>query len=82
MGDDTDCLTYLHKFKCLECGLHFIACSWYEDWPLGSGAVWCPECGEAASKLHWVEATEQFIFQLVPGSARPAPMPVTGNEEA
>ena len=50
---------WMHKFKCLTCGLHFIVCSDYRDWPntgttreqhLGeaTGLVHCPECGAAS----------------------------------
>lgn len=77
--------TWLHKFKCLKCGLHFIVCSWYPDWPnagttrdqtLGeaTGKCHCPECGSDEEKLRWSEERteahpEPFIFQVVPGKA-------------
>ena len=70
-----------HKFRCMECSLHFIVCSDYADWPdkgttrdlnLGeaTGLTYCPECGSTGSKLHWIEQTSGFIFQQVPGGAK------------
>jgi ssDNA-binding Zn-finger/Zn-ribbon topoisomerase 1 len=71
---------YQHKIKCLKCGLHFVVCSDYEDWPnegttrdqnLGeaTGVIHCPECGTQNFGIHWKEQVEGFIFQTVPGAA-------------
>lgn len=69
-----------HKVKCLKCGLHFVVCSDYENWPnegttrdvtLGeaTGLIHCPECGAFDAHIHWKEQVEGFIFQTVPGQA-------------
>lgn len=71
---------WMHKMKCLPCGLHFIACSDYEDWPntgttrdqrLGeaTGLIYCPECSRNGPMLHHREKVAGFIFQAVPGQA-------------
>jgi hypothetical protein len=71
---------YEHKFKCTQCGLHFIVCSDFEQWPnLGTtrdqnlgestGLIYCPECGSNGPKVHWRKETDGFIFQSVPGDA-------------
>lgn len=71
---------WLHKFKCMKCGLHFVVCSWYENWPHEgttqkeltgetSGLVFCPECGSTSSKLYYRESREAQIYQEVPGMA-------------
>ena len=66
---------YRHGFKCLDCGLHFFALSWWPDWPLEgttelqntgktSGAVYCPECGSKQNVIRMREdAVEHPIFQ-------------------
>ncbi len=51
-----------HPIKCLECGLHFLVCSDYEEWPdkgttreqkvgEATGLVYCPECGHHGTGL-------------------------------
>jgi hypothetical protein len=57
--------TWLHKCKCMHCGLHFIAFSWHENWK----PVHCPECGSRGGFIHWQEATSDFIFEHVPGQS-------------
>lgn len=88
MSKDTDLDTkpmeevkyHQHKFKCMSCGLHFIICSDFAEWPdkgttraldLGeaTGLVYCPECGDVRMKIHWQEEVQGFIFQAVPGQA-------------
>jgi hypothetical protein len=65
-------MTYLHKCKCLNCGLHYIVCSEHENWEAAVGTPnFCPECGSKGSKLRWVEKSPQLIYQHVPGDARP-----------
>lgn len=62
---------YEHKFKCLACGLHYVVCSDYEEWPqkeFGT-ASYCPECGSISPKLHWRETSSDPIFVTVPGTA-------------
>ena len=71
-----------HRIKCLGCGLHFVVCSAFEEWPnqgttrdlnLGeaTGLIYCPECGTPNNKLVYEPAeTEGFIFQAVPGDAQ------------
>ena len=58
--------TWVHKIKCMGCGLHFTAYSWNESWrPAG-----CPECRgdfEQGGYMRWSESSTDFIFQLVPG---------------
>lgn len=59
--------TYLHKFKCMACGLHFILCSWLED----REKVICPECANAGNGfLHWLEVVPEMIACYVPGNAQ------------
>jgi len=72
---------FQHPIKCLACGLHFIVCSDFEDWPdkgttrdqqLGeaTGLIYCPECGSDLAKLHYhPRSVEGFIFQAVPGES-------------
>jgi hypothetical protein len=69
---------YQHKIKCLGCQLHFIVLSDFEDWPeqslSGSGQINCPECGQDNPEgfIKWApEASDKFIFQVVPGSTLP-----------
>lgn len=69
--------TYIHKYKCLNCSMHFAVYSWHEDWPNyeggGLGKVFCPECGlditvqPYTPLLHWVEPSALFIFEHIPG---------------
>lgn len=72
---------FQHPIKCLACGLHFIVCSDFEDWPKeGTTAqehgseitdrIYCPECGSDLAKLHYQpRSVEGFIFQAVPGES-------------
>ena len=60
-------VTYLHKFRCKNCKLHFIVCSWYE-WIT---PVYCPECGNRADNWHWIQKVDQPIREIVPGSEPP-----------
>jgi transcription elongation factor Elf1 len=71
---------YQHKFKCLNCGLHFVVCSDFEDWPNrgttremrvgeSTGVTYCPECGGSTRFIHWREQVDELIFQTVPGKA-------------
>lgn len=80
-------MTTLHKFKCMDCGLHFIVCSWYKLWPNegttramrlneATGKCYCPECGSDGNKLHWTEESGEQIFSFVPGSR---PIDTTGS---
>lgn len=68
-------MTYLHKFKCMDCHLHFIVCSWGEKWPEGSRQglsrlpPFCPECGANGHFIRWSEQTEREICEFVPGGA-------------
>ncbi len=70
---------FQHRIKCMACGLHYVVCSDFAEWPLqgttrdmkigeATGIVWCPECGVPGKKLVYgpVE-TKGFIFQIVPG---------------
>jgi DNA-directed RNA polymerase subunit RPC12/RpoP len=66
---------YQHKFKCLECSLHYLVCSDYEEFPQNASRVYCPECGSTGAKLRWVDEVEGFIFQLVGGNSRPSDIP-------
>jgi DNA-directed RNA polymerase subunit RPC12/RpoP len=60
-------MTYLHKFRCANCKLHFIVCSWNKEIP----PVYCPECGVRDNNMHWVEETDQLIYEIVPGQSPP-----------
>lgn len=71
---------WMHKIKHLKCGLHFVVCSDYENWPHAgttreqqvgeaTGIIHCPECGGTGAFLHWKEQVPGFIFEAVPGSA-------------
>lgn len=71
---------YQHRIKCMDCGLHFIACSDYENWPNegttreqkvgeATGHVYCPECGSTGRKMMYAPVKmDGFIFQFVPGT--------------
>jgi DNA-directed RNA polymerase subunit RPC12/RpoP len=63
--------TYVHKFKCLKCGLHFALYSW--DPGREESQVFCPECGEQgiAPFMHWSEETDKEVFEFVPGMTPP-----------
>lgn len=57
------------KVKCLECGLHFIICTWNKD-AHNSSTITCPECGQKnGNYLVWAQQKFGFIFQDVPGNA-------------
>jgi ferredoxin-like protein FixX len=48
---------YQHKIKCLECGLHFVVCSDYKDWPCEGTTVQLrdfdtPEATEQSTNGH------------------------------
>jgi DNA-directed RNA polymerase subunit RPC12/RpoP len=58
--------TYIHKMKCMTCGLHYAAFSWQDDWTPRS----CPECGSMGGLLRWREESDQEIFEFVPGKAQ------------
>ena len=59
--------TWIHKVKCMSCGLHFMAASWERDWN-AHNLRFCPECGERDAFLIFEpEASDKFIFQIVPG---------------
>ena len=62
------------KFKCLQCSLHFVVCTWYPE-RHGVMAVYCPECGQhEGAFIMWAEPSQDFIFQVVPGNAQFAAM--------
>jgi len=75
---------YQHPIKCMNCGLHFLVCSDYKEWPdkgttrdlmLGeaTGLTYCPECGDTSSKLIYEpKEIDGFIFQAVPGESEGA----------
>lgn len=68
-----------HKFKCGACGMHFIVCSDYAEWPTegqtvrNKAAPFCPECGrslkDAGLSIGWGQEIEGHIFEAVPGKA-------------
>ncbi len=58
-------MIYLHKRKCLNCGLHFIVCSWEAK----KDDLMCPECGQKKF-IEWLTETDQHIFQIVPGDSQ------------
>jgi len=73
---------YQHPIKCMACGLHFIVCSDYQDWPdkgttrdltlkEATGLIYCPECGFSDRKLIYAPRLMEggFIFQAVPGDS-------------
>jgi hypothetical protein len=63
-------MTYAHKIKCLNCGLHFVVFSWKWNWR----PVSCPECLQDLSKggfLLWVATTDRQIYEFVPGATHP-----------
>ena len=80
--EDDEAVSYWQKrIKCLACGLHFIVCTDFREWPdkgttrdqqLGeaTGLIYCPECGSTDKpKLVYTKEVEGFIFQAVPGDA-------------
>lgn len=60
-------MTYLHKFKCMACSLHFIIYSWNEDWPVEGTRMYCPECGSGDNFAYARGTSEEPIFTFVPG---------------
>ena len=61
--------SYIHKFKCVYCGLHFEAISWHENFV----ARFCPECGKPFGGMHFMEPSNRQIYEMVPG-----PTPLVG----
>lgn len=70
-------MTWQHKFKCMNCGLHFIVLSWEKDW-YEKNSPMCPECGRD-SFAYWIEETSDPIYALVPGSANLVAFGVKGG---
>ena len=82
-AQDDESVSYWQKrIKCLACGLHYVVCTDFREWPdkgttrdqqLGeaTGLIYCPECGStnAAPKIVYTKEVEGFIFQAVPGDA-------------
>jgi hypothetical protein len=56
------------KAKCMACGLHFVVCTEQPEQRKQQGLC-CPECGQKSKMVVWVEPTEGFIFQEVPGKS-------------
>lgn len=57
------------KIKCLNCGLHFIICTWDKD-RHSNKTIHCPECGSHnGAYLVWIQEKPGFIFEDVPGNA-------------
>jgi hypothetical protein len=84
---------YQHKIKCMCCGLHFIVCSDYLNWPKegttaqekGETPDWdekaqayCPECGKQGPMIAWKQPMDTFIFEAVPGESREIKMELVG----
>lgn len=61
--------TFIHKMKCMGCGLHFALFSWEKE--RDNQKTWCPECGMKGSKIHWMEESDKQIFEFVPGDNLP-----------
>lgn len=59
-------LHYQYKLKCLNCGLHFVCLSWYEDW-WKAGSRFCPECQSTNLICLKVEESDKQIWKIVPG---------------
>jgi rubrerythrin len=59
--------TYLHKFRCSNCRLHFIVYSWNKEFP----PAYCPECGKRGDNFHWIDETDRYIHNFVPGDTLP-----------
>jgi len=66
-------MTFIHKYKCIGCGLHFSVFSWQED----RGKPFCPECGVNTAFIHWLEETDREIFMFIPGESKP--YSISGN---
>lgn len=57
------------KVKCLNCGLHFIICTWEKERHTNR-TIHCPECGsQNGGYLVWIQEKPGFIFEDVPGNA-------------
>jgi DNA-directed RNA polymerase subunit RPC12/RpoP len=55
------------KTKCLDCGLHFIICTWHSE-KHNQDTIHCPECGQHdGNYLVWSEEAEGMISDDVPG---------------
>lgn len=58
------------KVKCLNCGLHFVICTYWPD-RHKADQICCPECRKhEGSFLVWREDRSEQIFQVVPGQAQ------------
>ena len=59
------------KVKCIDCGLHFVICTWNRDqWiKIPPRKIYCPECGKNDRQLIWSEDSQQEINNVVPGNA-------------
>jgi len=61
------------KAKCLDCGLHFIVCTWYQE-KHSKETLHCPECGQHDGDfLTWAEAIAEPIWGTVPGQSSVTP---------
>lgn len=71
---------YQYRLKCMSCSLHYIVCSWNDDWLSNTTPV-CPECGHKGSSfaLRVSEMKEQ-IYEVVPGSDGTFPFPISEEE--
>jgi hypothetical protein len=68
-GADRTDFTML-KCKCLQCGLHFMLCTWYPE-RHSDATIICPECGQRGQGLLvWQEHVKQPISETVPGGAQ------------
>ena len=57
------------RIKCLECGLHFVVCTWNTEGH-GASTLYCPKCGQHGGRyLIWSTEVDEQIFELVPGDA-------------
>lgn len=70
MATNTDKAIYTQfRIKCMECGLHFVVCSWFPE-RHAMTTLYCPECGQHNAHFYLYRfAVEGYIFQLVPGEA-------------
>lgn len=67
---------YQFRLKCMVCHLHYIVCSWKEDW-LEKNKSTCPECGQEGSSLPLrLAKMDQEIYEVVPGSDGEFPFPI------
>ena len=57
------------RVKCLNCGLHFVVCTWTPE-SHALTTLFCPECGQHEAKfVLWKKEVEGDIHELVPGDA-------------